>query len=98
MAPTVTAYFPRCSDSLLEMWWLIGRCGGSLLEDVVAYWEMWWFMGRYGGLLLEIGGLIGRCGGSLLEDEVAYWEMWWLIGDTVWWLIVGGVVAYWEMW
>ena len=68
------------------------------MEDVVAYWEMWWFMGRYGGLLLEIGGLIGRCGGSLLEDEVAYWEMWWLIGDTVWWLIVGGVVAYWEMW
>ena len=63
MAPTVTAYFPRCSDSLLEMWWLIGRCGGSLLEDEVAYWEMWWLIGDTVWWLI-VGGV------------VAYWEMW----------------------
>ena len=43
---------------LIDMVWLIWRCGAWLKRDVVAHWEMWW--------------LIGRCGGSLV-DVVAHW-------------------------
>ena len=56
---------------LLEMWWIIWRCCGSL-EDVVLvdylkmyvvdYLEMWW--------------ITWRCGGSL-KDVMDHLEMWW---------------------
>ena len=37
------------------------RCGGSLIEDVEAYWlEIWWF-------------IAWRCDGSLAGDVAAHW-------------------------
>ena len=47
----------RCGGSLIgDVVW-----GGSLIEDVEAYWlEIWWFIAR-------------RCDGSLAGDVAAHW-------------------------
>ena len=56
----------------MEMWWLIGRCGGAL-GDVVAHWEMWRLIGRCGG---SLGDVVAHYGNVVAqyEDVVAYWK------------------------
>ena len=38
-----------------EMWWLIRRCGGSLVAlQTTAHPEMWWLIRRCGGSLVAL--------------------------------------------
>ena len=53
----------------LEMWWLFGwKCGGSLVEDVVAH---YWKCG--GSLVGDVVAHGWKYGGSLVGDVVALW-------------------------